>query len=116
MPKQRPSIAAFDIDFIGQGPTSRTPTFYILHLDEYFALMYYCLKFGSMKMEMAWILSRDRFPNPYDVRKVESKIFPSGIDVEMIDISQDKCPKHVIEYKEDLRRRLRSLDQIWSQI
>ena len=109
MPRARGSTAAFDIDFVGHGPTSKTPTFFILHLDDWFAVMYYCLKFGNLKMEMAWILSRERFPNPYDVDKVERKIFPFGIDVEMVNISQDKCPKHVIDYKDEFRRRLITL-------
>ena len=49
--------------------TPGMPNMFILHVDKYFALVYYCVNgINNVKAEHSWVLSRLQFPN---TRKLE---------------------------------------------
>ncbi|XP_075259809.1 uncharacterized protein LOC142351584 isoform X2 [Convolutriloba macropyga] len=73
-------------------PKSELPNFFILHADDEFSLAYFCQNFGSLKMDLAWVMSRDRHPDPEKVQNVEEILRVNGIGLEMIDVSHDDCP------------------------
>ena len=73
-------------------PRSEKPNFFVLHADDNFSLAYFCQGFGSLKMDLAWIMSRERFPDPEEVNEVQKKLRHNGVFLEMTDVDQEDCP------------------------
>merc|ERR1712226_1572360 len=77
-------------------PRSDVPNFFILHADANFSLVYFCQNFQghSLKMDLAWIMSRERYPNPWELNRIETVLEKNGIlDLEMVDVDQYDCPE-----------------------
>ncbi|XP_063722005.1 uncharacterized protein LOC134848470 [Symsagittifera roscoffensis] len=73
--------------------TPGMPNMFILHVDKYFALVYYCVNgINNVKAEHSWVLSRLQFPNTRKLEAVEYRLHYFGLKLTMVSVNQDNCP------------------------
>ena len=66
-------------------------TYYVLHLSDEFMVAYWCQANRINKLELAWVLSRDRSPDFSEVESLEKILADNGIHLDMVTVRQDKC-------------------------
>ncbi|XP_075262681.1 uncharacterized protein LOC142354303 isoform X2 [Convolutriloba macropyga] len=92
---------SFTADFSQKGPENQKPNYHFVSLDEEFAVVYFCTKFTEHPFEMAFVMSRSRDPHPKLVQMAERKLAYSGLDLEMIEVKNTKCPQELLIDYED---------------
>ena len=100
------SLGAFTIDQISTSPQPvlrkiANNNRLVVYLDDKFAVIYFCREAVPVKMESAWVLSRDKIINEADFKIIQEKLIRKGIDVLLADVNQADCPdvKEEVEAK-----------------
>lgn len=86
----RPAELSVDLGF---GWPATVPNYFVLDTDyDSYSLVYCCAAIGIIRMEYAWMLTRDRNPD-LDVDALEQKLTNSGVDVSHFEnVDQNDCP------------------------
>ena len=85
--------ASFVLDTTwARAPANDEPNFFVLYVDNRFAIVYFCEEFGRMKLDLAWIMSRDRKAKKAELDDMETILHAHGLYPKMVDVDQDNCP------------------------
>eukprot|EP00094_Tigriopus_californicus_P008403 TCALIF_08097-PA protein Name:"Similar to APOD Apolipoprotein D (Cavia porcellus)" AED:0.13 eAED:0.13 QI:0/0.8/0.66/0.83/1/1/6/104/215 len=90
-------LARLTVNFDSQPFFARqdTPNYFVVDTDyDNFSIVYNCNnKFGFLKSEVLFILTRERFPNPKLIQSVRQKIRKAGLDpTRLRRTNQKSCP------------------------
>ncbi|XP_075239624.1 uncharacterized protein LOC142335145 [Convolutriloba macropyga] len=71
-----------------------SPNNFVLYLDDNFSICYSCQQVGVIKTELAWISSRQRFPDDrdYHMHRLEKELHKQGVNLKFDDVNQKACP------------------------
>ncbi|XP_075254986.1 apolipoprotein D-like [Convolutriloba macropyga] len=85
--------ASFVLDTTwARAPANDEPNFFVLYVDNRFAIVYFCEEFGRMKLDLAWIMSRDRKAKKAELDDMETILHAHGLHPKMVDVDQENCP------------------------
>ena len=84
---QRTALGAFVVQSYGASNNN----LYVAYLDNKFALLYFCYEVGVMKTDLAWILSRERFPDPRVYPTLERTLMNKGVILPLFDVNHIDC-------------------------
>ena len=87
------SIGSFIIDPDDKYPSHVQPNFFLVHQGSKFALLYHCQQIRGHKITGVWVLSRDRNPDPYNVRLIVNLLETKGIFTPLVTLEQKRCPR-----------------------
>ena len=111
-PNETQGAFIFDVGLLNY-MTRKNPNFYVIHLENKFAITYSCVKSGVLKFEQIWILSRDQLPRrrSREMKRLEKIKSDLGINLPLYDERQRYC--HPVEIAID---PIKILGDFWEKV
>ena len=84
----------FDVGKWAPLVNTKDPNHFFIYVDDNFSVSYSCQQVGPMRMELAFISSRERFPENLDenMQRLEHVLKSEDVGLKLDFVDQTKCP------------------------